>query len=158
MKYIWSDRMDYLRNKGKRNQECIFCRARENAHILYIDRDIVLMLNSYPYNTGHLLLAPLKHYENLEDIPKDVYEKLFLLLKKAIALLKKSLNPLGFNVGINIGGEVAGASFKHIHIHIVPRFKRDSGFMEITANTKVMPQTLEDTYKELKKYIEVLKL
>lgn len=132
-----------IHDKEKSEKSCIFCEiAKGNKKIpqkiVYRDNEFMVLMNIYPYNTGHLQVVPIRHIETLEELRDNEYEKLWKFVKKSVILLKEVLHPKGFNIGINLGEE-AGASIKHLHVHIVPRFKRDFGFMEIIARTKVVP-------------------
>ena len=103
-------------------------------------------------------MLPLRHVETLEELSEKEIASLFVMVRRCIRLLRKVLNPDGFNIGINIGGDVAGASIAHLHVHIVPRFRGDSGFMESVADTKVLPQTLGQVFGKLKKEVKILEL
>lgn len=108
------------------------------------------MLNKYPYNNAHLLLAPFRHLAEIEELNQEEILDLFNLAQLCVLVLKEELNPQGFNLGINIG-DVAGAGVKeHFHLHIVPRWKGDTSFMPIVASTNVMPQALSETYAKLR--------
>jgi len=157
--WLWTDRLEWIKKRYK-SKSCLFCRIakgdkRVKAYVLFNNKKTVVMLNLFPYNTGHLLVFPVRHVKSLDELSRDELTELSSRVKKSISLLKKALHPAGFNIGINIG-EVASASIKHLHIHIVPRFKRDLGFMELTAETKVMPEPVERTYQRLKKYANIL--
>ena len=148
--------------KNHDNEGCLFCRIAKGdkkvpKRVLYKDEKVMVIMNLFPYNVGHLQVIPIRHVVNIESLKEDEFIKLFSMVKKTVKLLKKVLNPDGINIGINMGGEPSGASIKHLHIHIVPRYKRDAGFMEIIANTKVVPISLDETYKKLKKEIKILK-
>jgi len=150
--------MKWIKNYKKKRKSCVFCEIinkKERAFILK-EGEVYVIMNKFPYNTGHLLIFPKRHIEDFDKLKKEEIEKIFAVLQKAIKLLKKALKPKGFNVGINIG-EVASASVDHIHIHVVPRFGADAGFMEIFDSTKVMPEPLGKTYKKLKKFSNILK-
>lgn len=143
------------KDKKKVENICVFCEiARGNKKIpqkvIYRDEEVMVLMNIYPYNTGHLQVVPVRHVESLEELSKKEYIKLWKFVKKSVILLREVLKPKGFNIGINIGKE-AGASIKHLHVHIVPRFERDFGFMEIIARTKVVPADMEKLHKKLKK-------
>ncbi len=146
---------------GKKTSGCLFCKILKNdpkipKKVLYKDKEVIVLMNVYPYNIGHLQVLPVRHVENLEDLTDKEISSLFTMVKKSIKLLRKVLKPRGFNVGMNIG-DVSGASVRHLHVHIVPRFRTDFGFMEITAETKVLSETIEKTYKKLKKEVGMLK-
>lgn len=160
--YLWAtSRSAYVR-RG-RSTECLFCRIVKNdpkipKKVLYQNRDLMVIMNIYPYNVGHLEIVTKRHVVGLEELSDGELKSLFFMIRNAVKLLKKTLNPEGFNIGINIGGDVSGGSVEHLHVHIVPRYKRDLGFMEVSADTKVMPESLEKTYKNLIKYVNILKL
>ena len=160
LNWLWTNRMKWIKKKHK-PKGCIFCRIAKGdkkvkAYVLHRDKNTVVIMNLYPYNTGHLLVFPARHVKSIEELKEIEIKELFSKVSRSVELLKKALNPIGFNIGINIG-EIASASIEHLHVHIVPRFKRDTGFMEITASTKVMPESVEKTFKRLKKYVKILK-
>jgi len=120
-------------------------------HIIKRKKFAYSVLNIFPYNNGHILVAPYKHTASLNKLTKPQIQQLMELVTESIDLLKKKIKPHGFNVGINIG-KVAGAGYdKHIHFHIVPRWDADTNFMPILANTKVIAQSLDELYKVLTK-------
>ena len=140
---------------------CIFCRIAKGdskipSKILYKNDEFMVMMNIYPYNTGHLQVSPLKHVTRLEDLSDEELSKLFILVKKCHNLLNKVLSPMGFNTGFNQGGDFAGASVDHLHIHIVPRFRRDFGFIDLIGRTKVLPEPVDTTFKKLKRHVKML--
>lgn len=140
---------------------CVFCRIAKGdkkipTRVVHKDDRFMVVLNMFPYNTGHIQVVPVRHAATIEELEdKDVAE-MFVLVKSCLLMLKKAIKPLGFNVGINQGGDVAGASIEHLHVHIVPRFKRDFGFMEIIGSTKVFPEDIDTTYRKLKKHAGML--
>lgn len=154
--------MKWIRGGKAKMSGCLFCYvASDDPHVekevIYKTKDVMVALNIYPYNTGHLQVVPIRHVEKLEDLSANEMASLFVMTQKCVKLLKKTLNPDGFNIGMNIGGDVAGASVMHLHVHVVPRFVRDSGFMEAACETKVLPQTVSQIAKKLKKEIKILK-
>jgi len=161
---LWAPwRMKYVRYEAlKREEGCFLCRAAraeklEEQLVLYRGRDGLVVMNKYPYNTGHLLVAPLRHVPSLEDLEEEELCKLFSLVKRCLKLLRAALNPDGFNIGVNLG-RVAGAGLEdHVHVHIVPRWNGDTNFMPIIADTKVIPEALKDTYRALMKHADLLK-
>ncbi|BBG24484.1 hypothetical protein IC006_1805 [Sulfuracidifex tepidarius] len=113
-----------------------------------------MILNAYPYNTGHVMVVPYRHVPSIDLLSDDEVIDLFHLVKDSMNSIRNSYNPHGFNIGINIG-RVAGAGIEnHVHVHIVPRWNGDSNFMPVVSNTKVISETLEDTYVKLSKYWE----
>jgi ATP adenylyltransferase len=154
MNKLWAPwRIGYIKKIGK-EKGCLFCRARLKAndrkHYVFLrTRTSLAMLNIYPYNNGHIMVAPVRHAASLDRLSKEEVTDVMDCLKKAQALLRRVLKPEGFNIGIN-EGRVAGAGIeKHLHIHVVPRWKGDSNFMPLIAGTKVISQSLESLYKEL---------
>jgi len=122
-------------------------------HILIRNRTCFALLNAYPYNAGHLMVAPYKHTSELDDLTEEELADLMLLTRRCKAILTRALKPDGFNVGINLG-QVAGAGIlDHVHIHIVPRWNGDTNFMTVTANVRVVPQALDDMYATLLKHV-----
>jgi ATP adenylyltransferase len=138
---------------------CLFCRLpqegedRENL-ILKRTRYSYVMLNRYPYSSGHLLVLPLKHAADLNELEQESYLDLMLLLKESIGHLQTAMQPAGINAGINMG-EAAGAGIAaHLHFHIVPRWPGDHNFMPVIADTMVIPQHLDSAYEMLKPYFD----
>jgi diadenosine tetraphosphate (Ap4A) HIT family hydrolase len=147
--------------KKKQAKGCLFCNIAKGdkktpSEILYNDGKFMVLMNIFPYNTGHLQVLPVKHVAAIEDLDDKDVSAMFILVKKCVKLLKKVLQPLGFNIGINQGGDVAGASVEHLHIHIVPRFRRDLGFIDLISSTKVLPEPVGETYKKLKRHAKIL--
>lgn len=157
--HLWTKRLKWI--KGKKFKGCIFCGIVEGnkkipQKVIYKNKDLAVIMNLFPYNVGHLQVIPARHVKSPEDMTDEEIKILFSMVKKVMKMQRKALNPVGFNIGINVG-DVAGASIEHFHIHIVPRYKHDSGFMESTCSTKVMPESLDITYRKLMKYVEILK-
>jgi ATP adenylyltransferase len=107
------------------------------------------MLNAFPYNNGHLMVAPRRHVASLEDLDDGEALELMQLTRRALGALRDEYGPDGFNLGVNVG-KIAGAGFAdHVHLHVVPRWAADNNFMAVTADTRVLPQALEDSYRAL---------
>jgi ATP adenylyltransferase len=154
MKRIWAPwRMKYL--IGEKTTGCIFCteiaqnRDREN-YILHRGRHGFIMLNLYPYSNGHLMIAPYQHVPSLEDLNEAALTDLMHLINLSLRILRKALQPRGFNIGINIGRAAGAGIDEHVHIHIVPRWEGDTNFMPIIAETRVIPELLDQTYDKLR--------
>ena len=156
MKIIWAPwRIKYILGK---KEGCIFCdkikenKDREN-YILLRGKNAFVILNTFPYSNGHLMVAPYKHVPDLDGLEESELGELMKLVKTCTQILKKTLNPEGFNIGANLG-KVAGAGVEgHIHIHIVPRWEGDTSFISTVGDTKIIPESLDDTYRKL---LEVL--
>lgn len=148
-------RMKYIEYaKVEKTQECFICDAARSNDlrsklVVYRNELIIVLMNKFPYNTGHLLIAPVRHVADLDGLSSEELYELMKTLRNAISWLRKALSPDGFNVGINLG-RVAGAGLEsHVHIHVVPRWNGDTNFMPIIADTKVIPEALEDTYAKI---------
>lgn len=138
---------------------CIFCdklnsdQDAENYLLYRGDRAFVLM-NLYPYNNGHLMIAPKRHVGDLADLDRDELLELGLLTQRMTSLLRSAFNPEGFNIGVNLG-KIAGAGVPgHLHIHIVPRWGGDTNFMPVVGDVRVISEGLDLTYKKLKEALE----
>jgi len=156
MKYVWAPwRIEYI--KAEKPAGCIFCdKPKESKdkknYILYRGIKNFIMLNSYPYNPGHILVAPYRHTGNLEELTEEERSEHYELVSRSVAVLKKVLKPAGFNIGANLG-RVAGAGIEdHFHSHVVPRWQGDNNFMPVLGDAKVIPQALADTYDTLADY------
>jgi ATP adenylyltransferase len=132
-------------------EDCFICRGlaeaddRKNQIVLRTPRSVVL-LNRYPYNNGHLLVAPLTHAGRLDQLTSEELLEVNETLRRMIGVLEKAMRPDGFNVGVNLG-KVAGAGLPgHVHWHIVPRWAGDTNFMPVLADVKVIVQSLEALY------------
>jgi len=154
MKRLWAPwRARYI--LGEKESKCIFCEKPkqdkdEDNYILLRGKRCLVMLNAYPYNNGHLMIAPYRHIDSVEDLEDDEAREMMNLLSRMITLLKKALGPEGFNVGMNLG-TVAGAGIAdHLHLHVVPRWKGDTNFMPLISNTKIISESLRETYQKLK--------
>jgi ATP adenylyltransferase len=109
----------------------------------------MVLMNRFPYNNGHLLVAPVKHVSGLEQLNNKETLDLLLMVRKTVEILKEVMNPEGFNVGLNLGA-VAGAGMEeHMHFHIVPRWKGDTNFMTVLGDVRVIPEHIRNTYEKL---------
>ena len=133
---------------------CIFCsqpKGRDEKHfILWRGERTFAMLNLFPYNPGHLMVAPFRHIAEYEDLTSEELAEMDAGVQRAIRLLKKVMKPDGLNVGLNLG-TWSGAGFAHLHTHVVPRWGGDANFMPVIGDTKVIPEAIEATYRKLKK-------
>jgi ATP adenylyltransferase len=161
MRTLWAPwRAEYIYcavgkpSAGKRH--CLFCnllKTKDDAMnlILYRGRRAFIVMNRFPYNNGHLMVAPNRHTADLETLSAAESAELFKLVQKSLAVLRRGLKPQGFNVGANLG-RVAGAGVAgHAHIHIVPRWLGDVNYMPLLAETKVISEHLSETYDRLQK-------
>lgn len=148
------DRYRYVRKLLPQSEECVFCQAAREpvgfmSLLLAKDEHTMVLMNKYPYNTGHLLITPRQHIGNLWDLDDEANLSAAQWLKTATGILKEVLQCHGFNLGLNHGA-VAGAGIpEHLHWHIIPRWGGDTNFFPLIGETKVLPETLEQTYSRL---------
>ncbi len=153
MKHIWAPwRIAYIR--AAKDSKCILCvkplehKDAENC-ILFRGEKNFIMLNKYPYNPGHLMIAPYRHIASMEEMTPEERHEHFDIVSRGISTLRDVFNPGGFNIGINMG-KVAGAGIAdHMHTHIVPRWQGDTNYMTVMADIRVIPDALADTYRQL---------
>ena len=153
MKYIWAPwRIQYILQEKPKG--CILCDKPnedndEQNYIVFRGRKNFIMMNSYPYNPGHLLVAPYRHAAGPDELTATERHEHFDLIARCLPVLKEIFKTGGFNIGSNIG-RVAGAGIEdHFHSHIVPRWQGDSNFIPVLADIRVVPLALADTYKLL---------
>ena len=163
MKVLWAPwRMEYILSNQK-GGDCIFCpghdRSQDEARlILHVGPLTMVVMNRFPYINGHLLVAPVRHLSDLEALSRDEMLDLLKMVREATGVLKKAMNPEGFNVGLNLG-KVAGAGMEeHVHFHIVPRWTGDTNFMTVFGEVRVIPEHIEETYGRLLPHFKELKL
>ena len=151
-------RMAYIRGEKKPVDGCVFCALAaapdDNNQVIAYSEYVYVTLNKYPYNNGHLLVAPKRHEKQLCGLPVNEYDDINEALRRAVAIVGKIFNPGGINLGMNLG-KCAGAGVEdHMHWHIVPRWEGDTNFMPVLSETRVIPQHLLDCYDRLKPYFE----
>lgn len=152
-------RMEYI--LSAKQPGCVFCNmleAQDDRSLLILRRGqrAFLVLNKYPYNNGHLMAIPYRHVDTLEDLAPEELADVMALTILGMRALRQVLRPEGFNVGANVGA-VAGAGVKsHVHIHVVPRWEGDTNFMSVFGDTRVIPQTLSETYDQLLAALDAL--
>lgn len=154
MKRIWAPwRIQFIRMKKPKG--CFLC---ENPgqnddvqnYILYRGNRNFVILNSYPYNPGHLMVAPYRHVADLEELNEEERNEHFKIVGQCVKVLRQEYNAEGFNIGMNLRGVSGAGIADHIHTHIVPRWQGDTNFMPVLADVKVLPEALAETYKRLK--------
>jgi len=151
--------MAYIRRE--KQPGCIFCEMLEAGDddrqlILHRSELTFLVLNKFPYNNGHLMAVPYRHVDTLEALTAEEAVDMMALVSLGIRALRRSTNPEGFNIGVNIG-KIAGAGvIDHVHTHVVPRWGGDTNFMPVLADVRLIPQDLNETYVELKAAVEAI--
>jgi ATP adenylyltransferase len=153
---IWAPwRLAYVTDASKDSEEaCIFCAKPDEGDdraslIVHRGERCFVMLNLFPYTNGHLMVAPFEHISTLPELDGETVAEMMALAQRAMTALEETYSPHGYNVGFN-QGRVAGAGVEHhIHMHVVPRWGGDTNFMPVLGDTRVMPQSLEDSYEAL---------
>ena len=150
---LWAPwRLEYI--KGPKDDRCIFCAAKglgddEAAYIVHRGEHCFVILNAFPYNNGHLMVAPYAHVASIEELGEPVLTDMMVLTKRSLAVLREEYGPEGFNIGLN-QGKIAGAGVAdHAHLHVVPRWGADTNFMPVVGDTRVLPQLLSDSWRAL---------
>lgn len=148
--------MEYMSSVGGKSANgCVFCNHLaadddEKSQILFRGEHAFALLNAFPYNTGHLMVAPLRHVGDVSDLERAERGGLFELACRSVEIVRAAMGAQGFNTGMNLGAAGGAGIPGHLHMHVVPRWSGDTNFMSITGNTKVLPEMLADTYAKLK--------
>lgn len=154
MKHIWSPwRMTYIQNHDE--EGCVFCNVQAQADspenlIVFRGRRAFVILNRYPYTSGHLMVVPTDHQPSFEDLDAETRAEVMELTTRCIRVLRKVYQPEAFNVGANIGALAGAGVAEHVHMHIVPRWGGDTNFMSTLGQTRVLPEELEETYRRVR--------
>lgn len=162
MERLWAPwRMEYI-NKAAEEPGCFLCqKPREDNDpanlILHRGESNFIILNTYPYNTGHLMVAPYRHIGDLSLLSEAEAKEHLEMVKLGLKVLAQAMRPEGFNIGMNLGRAAGAGVADHIHTHIVPRWQGDTNFMPIIADTKVLPEMLAATYQKLKQILAALR-
>jgi len=157
-KNLWAPwRMDFIRSlhdeQGDRG--CFLCRYWETPedgranHVLWRGAGAFVVMNRFPYANGHLLIAPRSHCGDLAGVPESELTAMTLMTRDALAVLRRAVNPAGFNVGMNIGHGAGAGLPEHVHTHVVPRWAGDTNYMAVMTDTRIIPQSLDELYGEL---------
>jgi ATP adenylyltransferase len=160
MEYLWAPwRIEYIKQARKEDGGCILCdkpaanNDKENL-ILFRGRWNFVIMNAYPYNAGHLMVAPFAHKARLSLLAPEERHEHIDLMSLCLDILQGAMKPAGFNNGMNLGRTAGAGVDQHLHSHIVPRWDGDTNFMPVLANTRVVNQALAETYEMLKPLFE----
>lgn len=154
MKRLWTPwRMKYL--ESKRPKGCVFCNIVESDadaenYVLHRGERAFVVLNRYPYNSGHMMVIPYVHADHPADLDIETQTEMMSLVNMGLEVLKKAISPEGYNIGVNLGRAAGAGIDEHMHVHIVPRWQGDTNYMATCADTRIVPELLEDTHKKLK--------
>jgi ATP adenylyltransferase len=160
MERIWAGwRMKYiLEGTADVGEGCFLCDLPatndDAAHLILSRTELSFaIMNLYPYNTGHTMVAPLRHVGEIEDLRADEVSDVMALMQRVIVATKAAMSPDAFNIGMNLG-RVAGAGIVgHLHAHVVPRWAGDTNFMPVLGDVKILPESLEDTYQKIRRHL-----
>ena len=146
--------MAYIRGEKKPAEGCIFCQLGaaddDRSQVIARSQWVYVTLNLYPYNNGHLMIIPYEHVDTPEKLPVETLTDLALTTNRALAALRRAYNPPAFNLGANLGAAAGAGIAEHYHFHIVPRWPGDTNFMTIISQTRVIPDSLDHIYHDLK--------
>ncbi len=158
MQRLWSPwRYEYIASAARKSdQQCVFCSIRDDPghdemhFVLHRGEHSFVVLNIYPYISGHLLIVPYEHVAELDSARKETTDNLMDLTKRAQSVLREAYGAAGFNLGMNLGSAAGAGIADHIHIHIMPRWAGDTNFMSTIGDTRVIPEDLQTTYEKLR--------
>lgn len=161
MDYLWTPwRYAYITAAAKtdKNDECILCQlpklGDEEARIVYRGRHCYIVLNTFPYTSGHVMVVPFAHLDELQKLPEAAASEMMALCQKMESVLRKVYSPDGINIGMNIGRAAGAGVTGHVHMHLLPRWVGDTNFMTVTAESRVLPEALETTYERIRGAME----
>ncbi|MEM8530002.1 MAG: HIT domain-containing protein [Chloroflexota bacterium] len=153
-------RMAYIkRSDTEKDEGCVLCakgqeEPSEDNLVLFRGHSCYVIMNLYPYNTGHLMVVPYEHTADLPGLASATAQELFDLTRTCIPILEKTMGPHGFNTGMNLGRTAGAGIDEHLHMHIVPRWNGDTNFMPLVGGTKLIPEALDQTYRKLKPHFD----
>ena len=155
MNHLWTPwRMAYIKGEKKPIQGCLFCNKvhgdDDAEQVVARSKYVYVTLNLYPYYSGHLMIVPYEHVATQEELPVEALTDLMVTVNKALAALRKVYNPPAFNLGANLGQAAGAGIAEHYHFHIVPRWPGDANFMSVVGETRVIPDTIDNSYRALK--------
>jgi ATP adenylyltransferase len=155
MDYLWTPwRYAYV-STAEKTSGCIFCelpKLGDDARVFIVHRGktCFVILNSFPYTSGHVMIVPFQHLDELQKLPVEAAHEMIELSQRLEGVLRQLYSPDGVNLGMNIGRAAGAGIASHIHMHVLPRWVADSNFMTVVGETRVLPETLEKTYARIK--------
>lgn len=159
MERLWAPwRIEYISRGDLDSDECFLCEKQKNIeqddenYVLHRGEFCYVLLNTYPYNNGHLMVAPYRHIGDFTELTDDEFLEMMKLTKISVSAIEKSMGAQGFNIGFNLGRVAGAGRADHIHLHIVPRWNGDTNFMPVIGDTKVLSEALRNTYERLRQY------
>jgi ATP adenylyltransferase len=159
MDYLWTPwRYAYVSTAEKKSG-CVFCDAvnagdDEKVRIVHRGRHCFVILNTYPYTPGHVMVVPYAHLDELRKLPPEAAHEMIELSQRMESVLRELYSPDGINLGMNIGKAAGAGIAGHIHMHVLPRWVADANFVSVVCETRILPETLEETWKRMTKAME----
>ena len=147
-------RMEYL--IGKKPSGCVFCKdsIRNETLVLFEGKSCYIIMNKYPYASGHLLVVPFRHIDDVSKMTAEEKTEIMDLMELSVKVLKKAMKPQGFNIGMNLGSAAGAGVDSHIHLHVVPRWAGDTNYATVVGNTRFIPEGIEKTREVLMPYFQ----
>ena len=158
---MWSPWRSQYVSRADDDGDCFFCshlerNDDEETGILWRGDQTFVVLNAYPYNSGHIMVAPNRHVGEMSEVERSELHELIDVTQRSVAILGEGLKPHGYNVGMNLGESAGGGVPGHLHVHVVPRWGGDTNFMPVVGETKVLPEMLAETYEKLRPLFQAL--
>ena len=154
MDYLWTPWRYAFITTAHKAEGCVFCeapqRADEEAGIVFRGRHCFIIVNAFPYTSGHVMVVPYQHLDQLQNLPDGAAQEMMLLCQKTEAVLRDLYHPEGVNLGMNIGKAAGAGIAGHIHMHVLPRWLADANFMSVVGETRVLPEALDQTFVRMK--------
>lgn len=155
MEHLWTPWRSTYMKSSKQASGCIFCDAisrdeDKETLIAYRGQHTFVILNRYPYTSGHLMIAPYAHISSLNEATQEALDEMMSLTRQAERVLAEGYHPDGMNLGMNLGRAAGAGIADHIHLHVLPRWNGDANFMTTVADTRIIPESLDDTYSKIK--------
>jgi ATP adenylyltransferase len=155
MDYLWTPwRYAYVAT-AERSSACVFCEAAKGSDdsktlVVHRGESCFVILNAYPYTPGHVMVVPYAHLDELRKLPAEAANEMMALSQRMESLLRQLYAPDGINLGMNIGKAAGAGIAGHIHMHVLPRWVADANFVSVVCETRILPETLEETWKRMK--------
>ncbi len=154
MDYLWTPWRYAFVSTAHKSEGCVFCEKPKEedqaAGIVYRGQTCFIIVNAYPYTSGHVMIVPYAHLDRLENLPREAAEEMMALCQRTEGVLRDLYNPEGVNLGMNIGKAAGAGIAGHIHMHVLPRWTADANFMTVVGETRVLPESLGETWRRLK--------
>ena len=154
MDYLWTPwRYAYV-STAEKASGCVFCELvklgdDEKAHIVYRGKHCFVVLNAFPYTPGHVMIVPYQHLDELRKLPQEAANEMMALSQRMESVLRELYHPDGINLGMNIGKAAGAGIAGHIHMHVLPRWVADANFLSVVGETRILPETLDQTWKRM---------